>query len=506
MAESRAIPQPTFDLPRSRWAARAVLFGLGAIAGLGHAPFHLISATFVGFAFGLWFVAAAPTVRAAAARGWFFGAGYFLVTFNWLVEPFLVDIARHGVLAPFAILAMAGGLALFWMAAAALAARLFPPGALRLAGLVLALTFAEWVRGWILTGLPWGWPAYVWGESRMFLALAWIGPLGLTLLTFALAALAGHLAQRRQTIPAVVVVGGLVWIGTQGFAPADPPGGDRPMVRLVQSNAPQDEKWVPGKLEGFLQYQLDATAAPGQPDLVVWSETSIPYRLSDAAPILRTLSVAAGGAPVLTGILRQGEAGWHNAMVLVEDGGAVTDLYDKVHLVPFGEYMPLNDFFAGLGIRGLADVIGGGFQSGEERRLIDVPGVGRVWPLICYEGVFPAEVGDWTERPDLIVLITNDAWFGRFSGPYQHLVQGRARAIEQGLPVVRVAQTGVSAVIGPRGRLSGVIELGEAGFADAALPAPAPLTLYARTGDLPLLLMLIVCTLSLLGLARRKSD
>jgi apolipoprotein N-acyltransferase len=185
--------------------------------------------------------------------------------------------------------------------------------------------------------------------------------------------------------------------------------------------------------------------------------------------------------------------------------GQSLDIYDKIHLVPFGEYMPLSDLAARFGVFGLAARAQSGYAPGAERRLLDLP-VGRALVLICYEGVFGQDVRDFEDRADLIVLITNDAWFGLAAGPQQHLVQAQMRAAEQGLPMVRVANTGISAMIDPWGRLRVQLPLNEAGFVDAALPAPLPETFYARTGDWYVSVLSCFCVVcgSLNGLRRRN--
>ena len=263
---------------------------------------------------------------------------------------------------------------------------------------------------------------------------------------------------------------------------------------------------MPGNAEKFLNRLIDYTGADMPPDLVVWPETSLPYLLDQAQPALDVIARTARGAPVVLGAQRREPAGYFNAMALLDDDGSVTAIYDKVHLVPYGEYLPFDALMTQLGLAGLAANIGGGFQEGDARDLIDIPGVGMALPLICYEGIFAAEVGDMPARPRLMLMITNDAWFGRFSGPYQHFAQARARTIEQGLPMVRVAQTGVSAMIDGKGRVTAQIPLNTAGYLDAALPDALPPTLYSRLGDGPALIAMMLALLAALTMARRFRD
>ena len=272
-----------------------------------------------------------------------------------------------------------------------------------------------------------------------------------------------------------------------------------PTVRLVQPNAPQHEKWQADKIQGFFDRQiLFSQAGETRPDLIVWPETAVPVMLNTAAPTLEVISAAAGGVPVIVGLQRYDGPRFYNSLALVEAGGTVAAVYDKHHLVPFGEYVPFGDWLGKIGIHGLAAQEGQGYSSGPGAQVIDIGGLGRALPLICYEGVFPQDVHAAPVRPDFMLLITNDAWFGRVSGPYQHLAQARLRSAEQGLPMIRVANTGVSAMIDATGQITARIPMGRAGWRDAPLPPPLPPTIYARTGDLAMLVLLIL----LLGLSR----
>ncbi len=214
--------------------------------------------------------------------------------------------------------------------------------------------------------------------------------------------------------------------------------------------------------------------------------------LNEAAPTLERIAQAARGADVVLGIQRY--EGWriYNSLIRLDGAGELAGLYDKHHLVPFGEYVPLGDLAARIGLYGFAAQEGQGYSAGPGPRLLDLGALGPALPLICYEAVFPQDVAGVPELPRLLLQITNDAWFGTHSGPYQHLAQARMRAIEQGLPLLRAANTGVSALIGPRGAVIRSIPLGQAGYVDALLPAPLPPTVYARSGDWPVFLLLLL--------------
>ena len=467
-----------------RKAILAVL--AGGLASLGHAPFNLWPVALLGFGGLTWLVATSPTPRRATLMGWLGGVGYFATALHWIVQPFLVDVARHGWMAPFALVFLAAGLALFWGAAGWLSARMNQ----RVFGWALALSLAEMARGHVLTGFPWALPAYIWVETPALMGASLLGPYGLTLLTLLLVAL--PLAMPRKFTAGagslVLLAALMVW----GWTEQSPSSGYAGTVRIVQPNAPQHQKWDPEKAPIFVERQLGFTAEPKTDlDLIVWPESAIPYRLDRAGPVLTQISEAAEGVPVILGANRTEGGRFFNALVALGDNGTVEDVYDKVHLVPFGEYIPFGQLAQLVGMQSFAARDGFGFSPGDSVRLIETP-LGRALPLICYEAIFPGQIHNASERPDYILQITNDAWFGTFSGPYQHLQQARFRAAEQGLPLVRSANTGVSAVIAPDGTIVSELPLGEAGFIDAPLPTPRPPTLYSQTGDMPYFVLLFV--------------
>ncbi|WP_201132428.1 apolipoprotein N-acyltransferase, partial [Rhodovulum imhoffii] len=272
------------------------------------------------------------------------------------------------------------------------------------------------------------------------------------------------------------------------FRLAQPMPADTPVVvRLVQPNAAQHLKWRPDMVPVFFERLMDATARPADPapDIVIWPETSVPYLLNHADDVMGMMADAAGGGPVMFGAQRRDRQGVYNSLAVIDAQGRVSHLYDKHHLVPFGEYLPFGGVLGAIGLKGLAARDAYGYTPGPGPRLLDLGPAGRVVPLICYEAVFPEDLRAPGGRPDWVVQITNDAWFGRLTGPYQHLAQARLRAVERGLPLVRVANTGVSAVIDARGRVLDSLPLNTAGALDAGLPGALPPTPYARGGDWP---------------------
>ena len=448
----------------------------------------------------------------AAWLGWFGGAGYFAAAMFWIVEPFLIDVQRHGWMAPFALMFLSFGMALFWAAAAWLAALLGRSSGRAALAFAVLLGCAELTRTYVLTGFPWALIGHVWIDTPLVQLAALVGPVGLTLATTLAAAAPVALLDRSRGAAAlggvtVAVLLGMAWLWGQTRLDAPEPARAPPItVRLVQPNAPQEAKWQKDRALEFLERQLGYTAALSgpRPDLVIWPESSVPYLLHRADRVLELIAEASGGAPVMLGINRSEGTRYFNSLVVTGPAGGAVAQYDKHHLVPFGEYLPFGDVLARYGIRGMAAGDGDGFSAGPGPSLLDLGILGKVLPLICYEAVFPQDLRG-TARPDWLAQVTNDAWFGVVSGPYQHLAQARLRAVEQGLPLVRVANTGVSAMIDAKGRVTRSIALDTAGFADAPLPAALPATVYARTGDLPVAVLLAILVAGLVLFRLRKA-
>jgi apolipoprotein N-acyltransferase len=272
-------------------------------------------------------------------------------------------------------------------------------------------------------------------------------------------------------------------------------------VRLIQPNAAQHLKWRSDLAPMFFDRLLKHTAAPGKPDLIVWPETSVPFLLNRPGDGLKMVAEAAHGVPVAIGIQRTEGYRAYNSLAILNADGTVGPVYDKHHLVPFGEYIPLGDLIWRLtGIERYAPSQGYGYSSGPGPQVLDLGRLGRVLPLICYEAVFPQDLRTPT-RADWILQVTDDGWFGTLSGPYQHFAQVRLRAIEQGLPILRAANTGVSAVIDAKGRVLQRLPLDTEGHIDAIIPGALPATIYSRTGDWPMLLLLLILAA---GLFRRR--
>ncbi|MBO9444254.1 apolipoprotein N-acyltransferase [Ruegeria sp. R14_0] len=480
------------------WLRLLSAAALGAVAAFGLAPFGFWPASVAALILLSPLFLTTETRGRAAWLGWAFATGYFAHALSWIVEPFFVDVQRHGWMAPFALTFMAGGLALFWAVAFWIARRPNGRPVTQAVFLAISISLLEFARGYVLTGFPWAGIAQLWVDTPVAQLLSLFGPYGLGAVTLlATLPLGAALSERSGfVLPLALTVGATAV--SLAYAASRPVVTDTDhVVRLVQPNAPQHQKWDPDYAPLFFARQLEFTAATPRPDLIVWPETSVPAWLGSAQPYLDAVAEAAQGTPVFLGIQRGDGPRIYNSMIYLDETGQMQQLYDKHHLAPFGEYVPFGDVMAQFGIYGMAATTGNGFSAGPGAALLDAGKLGMALPLICYEAVFTQDVLSAPGRADFLLQITNDAWFGTRSGPYQHLAQAQMRAIEQGLPMMRSANTGVSAMIDPLGRITDALPLGQAGFVDANLPAPLALTVYARIGDFPVFVLLVAMFLLL---------
>ena len=482
------------------WRRAVLAAGLGAVAALGQAPWELWGATLAALAGLIWLLGRMPDRRGAFLTGLFAGAGYFALALSWIVEPFLIDIGRHGWMAPFAVVGLSFGLGLFW-ALAALFARRFPQPAL---GFVATFVMLEWLRGVILTGFPWAMLGHVWIGTPLDQLAALGGPSLLSLLTL-LAAVLPVLWQWRGAVASVLLLAVGFGFGLWRLSQPLPGPGDL-TLRLVQPNAEQSAKWEAARAQEFLDRLLRLTAAGGPADLTIWPETAVPYMLEYAPEVAGMAVAASGGRPVAVGIQREEGERFYNSLRVLAGQGEETARYDKAHLVPFGEYIPAGDLaYDWFGLRAFAAQAGNSYSAGPGPQVLDLGAFGKVLPLICYEAIFAREVNAAATRPDWMLQITNDAWFGIRTGPFQHFAQARLRAIEQGLPLIRVANTGVTAVVDARGRVVDELPFGTMAALDAHIPGALPPTPYSRWGDGPVALLLTGLALAAFGRRRQAS-
>jgi apolipoprotein N-acyltransferase len=494
------------------WRRAAIAFAAGAISVLGLAPFDLWPILFLTFPVAVWLVDGATTERgrgilSAAWAGWCFGFGYFVAGLYWIGHAFLVDAENFAWLLPFAVIGLPAYLALFTAAGFALARALWLRGSSRILAFALALTVTEWLRGHMLTGFPWNAFGYaLTGPLVLAQTAALIGLWGLTFLALAIFASPAALADERTDTPRPwlpVVLSALALIGLTvhgaarlARAPTDFVPGVR--LRLMQPNLPQDAKFnYDAKPEVMRRYiTLSSRAAGprssgvGDATHLIWPESAFPFFLAREPDALAQIAeLLPEGTVLITGAVRAPDPvpgvrapRAYNSIYVIDHDGTILSIYDKVHLVPFGEYLPFQTMLERLGLMQLTKVQGG-FLAAERRRALEVPRALRALPLICYEIIFPGAVLPRGERADWMLNLTNDGWFGNSSGPYQHLQQARLRAVEEGLPLVRVANTGISAVVDPLGRIVKSLPLGVEAVLDAQLPRRIAPPLYTRIGD-----------------------
>lgn len=468
------------------WRRALLAVALGAVLALALHPFDLPIVNLVVLPLLALAIARQHSFWAGFGFGWLVGLGYFALALSWIIEPFLVDAARTGWMAPFGLFGMAGGMALFWGLAFGISGRLARGGPGDALVLAAVWGLVELARGYVLTGFAWAQLAQGLVDTPFAQWVAFAGAPGLGA---AVMLCAGLLGWRRSAPLGAVVLLLLSGVGyLRSTQPLPPDTGLN--VRLVQPNADQRLKWNRDLVYEFYLHQLNMTADGDAADIVIWPEAAIAY-LPDEDPELRQqIATAARGAPVILGARRREAGQWYNSLFVITPDAAIAAQYDKVLLAPFGEYMPFNDAAAAIGMRGLADIIGGGLQFGAAPAVLVAQGVPPFQPLICYEAIFPQFLLS-DPRAAWLVQITNDSWFGKFSGPYQHLAQARLRAIEQGLPLARAANTGVSAMIDPLGHIVAQTPLDQRTALDVVLPGALGPTLYSRTGDMPAGLVLL---------------
>jgi apolipoprotein N-acyltransferase len=508
------------------WRRRFAALIAGAVSALAMAPFFFWPLLWLTLPTLVWLMDGAiwrfgsgdgrtkrrtwRPLLAAAAVGWLWGFGYFLAGLYWIGEAFLVEAEVFAVFLPVAVIVMPAGLALFYAAATALAASVWKPTAWRVLALALSLSAAEWLRGHVLSGFPWNVLGYALTYPLAFTqSAAVLGIYGLTLLAVLVFALPpvlwseAVLRQRRtRGIALAAAVLPLLLLGAFGqsrlsLAANDTVPGVK--IRIVQPSVPQREKWRPENQARFFQDHLDLSGRDpaGKVDNlagithVVWPEAAMPFAPLEVPEALAAIAdLLPEGTVLIAGAVRVERdtsvpplpRAFFNSLLVFGARGLLLSFYDKIFLVPFGEFLPLRGILQAIGLRQLSER--GGFYSGPSPRpVLQIPGLPDVVPLICYEAIFPRAIVQGPRRPAVIVNLTNDGWFGNTTGPQQHLHQARVRAVEEGLPLVRAANNGVSAAFDGYGRPLGRLGLNARGVLDVPLPVALPPPPYARLGD-----------------------
>ncbi len=526
------------------WRRRLIAFIAGAAGALAMAPFDLFPALFVPMVAAVWLIDGSSQASKgagwrnaarlwsaldAARDGWWLGFGYFVAGLWWLGAAFLVEPDQFAWAMPLAVLGLPAMLALFTGLGFALARLLWSGGPGRVMALAFGLGASEWLRGVAATGFPWNdFGMALGGNGVLAQPAALVGLHGLNVLAVLIFASPACLADGRRgeprtlrsLAPVFLGLGLLALIGLGGAlrlsgAPADMTPGVR--LRIMQPNMPEDETFRADHKDEILDRYLtlsDRATSPqtsGVSDVthLIWPESAFPFILSrDAAALARIGAFLGHGTVLVTGAARMGESRrgdrlpgeantlYYNSIQALANGGEIVATYDKTHLVPFGEYLPFSGLLESFGLRHFVH-IPGGFEPGSRRRLLTVPGLPPAAALVCYEAIFSGEATpEAGERPGLLLNVTNDGWFGVTTGPYQHFSQARLRAVEEGLPLVRAANTGLSAVVDGYGRIVHKLPLGSEGVIDSRLPLPAPATFFSTN---PLVGVIILLFASLFG-------
>lgn len=488
-------------------------FAAGSFCALSMPPYGLTPALFV--ALSLFYVLIESASKGLFLLGWTFGFGYFLIGVSWIGDALLVGGNPWRWAWPLAAMALPAILALYPALVALVHARIRPAHpAASFAQFVALMAIAEFLRGHLFTGFPWNLYGYGWGgNSPVSQTAALWGSYGLSALTIFWAVLPGYLWRMRAGTlrPRLILAGAGIASLTAcyGFGlwrlHAHPPA-VRSDVRvvLVQPSIPQSEKWTSEKMVAHFEKHLalsrpnaqDLAAPKETTTLIVWPETAIAWPILDSDQGLNaieaTLRAWPGKAFLASGVLLRsktdGRAGYRNAVALIDRQGGIPWIHDKAHLVPFGEYIPFQRWIPLPTITGFS-----GFQAGSGPNTLSVGGALSVSPLICYEIAFPgAGLDSGKPRPDVLLNVTNDGWYGKSAGPYQHFEQAVFRAIESGIPVIRAANTGISAIIDPMGRLTASRTLFETDSPSAFLPIKlSGLTPYVQRGDILFLFIII---------------
>jgi apolipoprotein N-acyltransferase len=486
-------------------------FAAGLAAACGFQPWGLWPLTLLGLAALMWLIAEALRLRSALALGYWFSVGHFALGLNWIATAFTYQTAMPAWLGWIAVVLLSLYLAVYPAAAAGIAWKYGRRHPLALAlWLAAAWIVTEWMRGTMFTGFAWN------PEGAALLDVGGlagtakvVGTYGLSGVAILAAGAPFLLARRRWTSAAALGVPIVALTFVLWPMRASDPAPTATAIRLVQPNISQTDKWRPGYEEETLRRLERLTnAGEGEPRLVMWPEVAVTEPLQDArrhpayqadAAWMRTRVrwmlgprdlLLAGGMAVSSSDGRRA-SGATNSVFAIDGTGRILGRYDKAHLVPYGEYLPMRPLLSAIGISELAP---GEVDTdpGPGPRTLDLPIVGKVGFQLCYEIIFSGEVVDRSNRPNFLFNPSNDAWFGAW-GPPQHLAQARLRALEEGLPVLRSTPTGITAVIDADGRLAASLPQHREDFLDARLPAPGPPTLFARFGNaLPMLFALLL--------------
>jgi apolipoprotein N-acyltransferase len=516
------------------WRRAGLAIAAGGLSALAFAPMFVTPILFLTLPVFIWLIDGSANWRRAFSAGWLFGFGYFFCNLFWIGEAFLVEADKFAWLLPFAITLLPAGLALFWGVGAAAARVFWSEGIARLFVFAIALSVVEWLRGHILTGFPWDLPGYALTYPLPLMqSAALFGAYGLTAIALfvfpaplvTLGDNLGRLTPRKIIDALLLAAAPISLMLAYGDWRLQQPQEFVPGVkfRIVQPSVPQREKWM-------AQYQrrifddhvsLSLTNPNGKKDSLagithlVWPEAAMPFFPLEAPVALDILAnILPPGTTLITGALRHdptlppgtpitAQTRNLNSILVLNDRAEPIAMYDKIHLVPFGEYMPFESTLSAIGIEKLTHGRGSFATGKEPRPLMSIPGLPPALGLVCYEALFPGNIVQGPERPGVLINVTNDGWFGETTGPYQHFHQSRVRAVEEGAPLIRAANNGISAVVDPFGRVLQSLGLDVRGQIDSPLPKAVAPPLYARFGDWMLAAVLGLFAMLAIGLQKK---
>lgn len=528
-AQSQTLKAPALAALRSwvvglsGWTRAAVAVAAGSFSALAFAPIFAFPVLFLTFPVFIWLIDASPGWRRSASAGWLFGFGYFFFNLFWVGEAFLVEADKFAWLLPFAVTLLPAGLALFWAAASAVARLFWRQGLARVFVFAIALAVFEWLRGHILTGFPWNVVGYALTYPLPLMqSAALFGAYGLTAIAaFIFPAPLVMMANRKEgltradivrasavalvPIAALCLYGGWRLSAPEAFVP-------NVKLRIVQPSVPQREKWMAEYQRRIFNDHIALSLGNpnGEKDSLagithlVWPEAAMPFFPLETPEALDMLSaMLPAGTTLITGAIRHDPplgldrqllptTKTLNSILVLNEKAQVDAIYDKIKLVPFGEYVPLESALSHIGIEKLTHGRGAFAEGISPRPLMTIPGLPPALGLVCYEALFSGDIVQGSARPGVLLNVTNDGWFGQSTGPYQHFHQSRIRAVEEGVPLIRAANNGISAVVDPYGRALQTLDLDVRGVIDSRLPEALPPTLYARLGDRMLALVLAV--------------
>lgn len=498
------------------WSQRrrlCVSFVAGSLCVLAMPPYNIWLALLPSLSLFYIFFCTATSPLKSFFEGWAFSFGYFLFGLIWIGNALLVEGNIFSWVWPLAVAGLPALLALFY-GLATLTLYMLVEKRDSLAGwmgFIGIIAFTEWLRGHLFTGFPWNLWGYVWSETLTIAQSASLfGIYGLTLLTIAVSVLPAlwwmQLGTRKTRLSisgamALLMLGLFLFGFTRLSQPMDLKA--NVMLRIVQPNITQTDKWNPLKTsENFskiLSLSISHGDNIGAANFLVWPETAVTENFllqpSATAALKSVLQTYNGPVYLATGMLKvhpnEGSPLYYNSLTTFDQNVRPVAEYDKSHLVPFGEYIPFKNIIP------LEPIVKfSGFEQGSGPQTQNIDNILKISPLVCYEIIFPGAVTARTDsRPDLLVNVTNDAWYGDSAGPRQHLAMTRFRSIEEGLPAVRSANTGISAIYDSYGQLLESIPLNQAGSINSLLPQSLPSTIYTYAGDLIFFIFVIALVL-----------